>query len=563
MLKSVNTELPPHLQKYIVEQNYSRYTSADQAVWRYCLRQLKKFLSVHGHHSYLNGLEKTGIHSETIPLISEMSEHLQKFGWRAMPVSGFIPPATFMELQSLSILPIASDMRSIAHLLYTPAPDIVHEAAGHAPILADTEYADYLRRYSQVAKKSIISKEDLDLYEAIRELSDIKENPNSTLEDIAKSEKKLIQISNSMTHISEATQLSRMNWWTAEYGLIGDLENPKIYGAGLLSSVGESRHCLSSQVKKIPLTLDCIQQGYDITEPQPQLFVTPDFKTLIQVLNELSETMAYKTGGISGLDKAIQAESVNTVEFDSGFQISGVCAEYILDENKNIIFIKLNGASQICVKDTEIPGHGKDYHSHGYSTPIGVFSSSSETVGDTVVFKYQSGFEIKGLLSDVFILNRDQKIYRFTDATATYQGKIYFQPEWGDFDVITGHSVSSVFGGPADRLSYGETTDFTVQRVPEVKYSDEQKKLFAIYQKIRDLRSIKNIQDSDVEKIFKNALDVFQNDWLLYIELLEISTKNKLSQKINSEIQQHLKKISQIKPELLSVINDGILLAHE
>lgn len=132
--------LPEHLKKYIVEQNYDRYTPLDQAVWRYCLRQLKKFLSVHGHESYLTGLEKTGIDVESIPKISDMSEKLQKFGWRALPVSGFIPPAAFMELQSLSILPIASDMRSIDHLLYTPAPDIVHEAAGHAPIIVDPEY---------------------------------------------------------------------------------------------------------------------------------------------------------------------------------------------------------------------------------------------------------------------------------------------------------------------------------------------------------------------------------------------------------------------------------------
>ena len=117
-----------------------------------------------------------------------------------------------MELQSLSVLPIASDMRSIDHLLYTPAPDIVHEAAGHAPILIEPEYASYLKEYAQVAKKAIISKEDLDLYEAIRELSDIKENPQSTPEQITQAEQKLQTTIKSTTHVSEATELSRMNW---------------------------------------------------------------------------------------------------------------------------------------------------------------------------------------------------------------------------------------------------------------------------------------------------------------------------------------------------------------
>ena len=58
-----------------------------------------------------------------------------------------------------------------------------------------------------------------------------------------------------------------MNWWTAEYGLIGEIDDPKIYGAGLLSSVIESYHCLSEKVEKIPYTIDSTKYDYDITEP--------------------------------------------------------------------------------------------------------------------------------------------------------------------------------------------------------------------------------------------------------------------------------------------------------
>ena len=78
-----------------------------------------------------------------------------------------------------------------------------------------------------------------------------------------------------------------MNWWTVEYGLIGDIKCPQIYGAGLLSSVSESQNCLSKEVKKIPFSLDCINTSYDITEPQPQLFVTPNFEKLSEVLDEI------------------------------------------------------------------------------------------------------------------------------------------------------------------------------------------------------------------------------------------------------------------------------------
>ena len=76
-------------------------------------------------------------------------------------------------------------------------------------------------------------------------------------------------------------------------------ENPKIYGAGLLSSIGESKSCLSNTVKKLPYTLEAALMAFDITNPQPQLFVTPDFAHLSQVLEEFADTMALKKGGLS------------------------------------------------------------------------------------------------------------------------------------------------------------------------------------------------------------------------------------------------------------------------
>ena len=60
---------------------------------------------------------------------------MSNIGWGAVPVRGFIPPWAFMEFQALGILPIACDMRNSEHLTYTPAPDIVHESAGHSPII--------------------------------------------------------------------------------------------------------------------------------------------------------------------------------------------------------------------------------------------------------------------------------------------------------------------------------------------------------------------------------------------------------------------------------------------
>ena len=279
--------IPPHLRKFIVEQNYENYTAIDHAVWRFIMRISKKFFESHAHISYLEGLRKTGITIDRIPYVDDMDYKLSQFGWGAVCVRGFIPPAAFMELQSRGILAIAADMRTLEHLTYTPAPDIVHEAAGHAPILADSDYAVYLHNYGEISSKAISSRDDYNLYLAIRELSDVKEDAFSTDAQIQKAELDLESAIENFDYVSEAAYLARMNWWTVEYGLVGDIDDPKIYGAGLLSSVGESQNCLSDKVQKIHFSLDCINTSYDITEPQPQLFVTPDFGKLSEVLEEI------------------------------------------------------------------------------------------------------------------------------------------------------------------------------------------------------------------------------------------------------------------------------------
>ena len=122
---------------------------------------------------------------------------------------------------------------------------------------------------------------------AIRKLSDLKEDREATKQEIDNEEEELKSAREAESRPSEATLLSRLHWWTVEYGLIGTINNPKIYGAGLLSSVGESQNCLKSNVKKIPLTIDCINYSYDITEQQPQLFVAQDFSDHVKLLELL------------------------------------------------------------------------------------------------------------------------------------------------------------------------------------------------------------------------------------------------------------------------------------
>ena len=252
-MKSIKNIIPRHLKKYIVNQNYSQYNEINQSTWRFIMKISIDFFKKYGHKIYIDGLDKTGITIDKIPKISDINNKLNKFNWSAIPVRGFIPPNAFMEFQSLKILPIAADMRTHKHLTYTPAPDIVHEAAGHAPIIANKDYSNYLINYGEVANKAIMSSEDMELYYAIRALSDIKEKSNVPKNEIKKYNQKLKKAYKNITYTSESALLSRMNWWTVEYGLIGDINNYKIYGAGLLSSVEESENCISDNIKKIPL----------------------------------------------------------------------------------------------------------------------------------------------------------------------------------------------------------------------------------------------------------------------------------------------------------------------
>lgn len=570
--------LPAHLKRYVVQQDYSRYTPVDQEVWRYIMRQLIDFLSEHAPACYRDGLRKTGIEVDRIPEIEKMSEKLERFGWRAVPVSGFIPPAAFMELQALGYLPIASDMRSVDHLLYTPAPDIVHEAAGHAPILIEPEYAGYLRAYAQVAKKAIISRHDMDQYEAIRHLSDLKEDADSTPKDIRDAEERLAKVTSEIGHLSEAALLSRMNWWTAEYGLIGTLEEPRLFGAGLLSSVGEATACLLPKVKKIPLTLDCINYSYDITEQQPQLFVTPSFGHLVTVLEELAETMAYRMGGVAGLEKARLAETPNTVELNSGVQISGKLKAYQTFEGEPA-YLQFEGRTQISLDCQELPGHSANYHAAGFGSPVGFLLGVSKCLSEMneadlseigiVVdgktrLEFANGTVVSGVVNG-WLRSPTAKlmIISFRDCTVTRDGSVLFDPSWGIFDMAVGSSVVSVFGGPADRLAYGETDDFVAKVVPRKVWPPAVLERHRLYQEIRDIRegiasglAADSFTDrlNDLVSLLKTR---FPQEWLARLGVLEIAAKLPSSSS-KTQLENDLRSLESDDPAVRKLVEDGL-----
>ena len=579
--------LPDHLKEFVVEQNYSQYTWRDQATWRYIMRQSREYFKGHAHEIYLLGLEKTGIPISSIPDIEKMDAVLNDFGWGAVCVCGFIPPLAFLDFQALHVLPIAADMRTLEHIAYTPAPDIVHEAAGHAPIIADEAYATFLRRYAKLARRSIFSHEDVKLYEAIRVLSDVKENPDSTADMITKAEHELEQAVDSMTWVSEAAQVARMYWWTAEYGLVGSCEAPKIYGAGLLSSLSESRTCMGADVQKIPLSVDCIKQSYDITKPQPQLFVAKDFKHLVEVLGELEEKMSFVKGGIHGLKTAKKAKALTTTVFDSGLCISGLCADFKA-EGERIDFVRWDGPVQLAFEDEELPGHGRERHEHGFSTPCGAWKNTTKDPsqltdqdleqigirnGEHCMLELSSGITVEGLVKGWLRKSGRLLLITFDQCTVRHGDKVLFEPSWGEFDLGIGGEVKSVYGGPADWEKFGDYNFGKASTVPgrTSPYTEKELKIFDIYQGLRRMREnaeaeldIKSLQ-TQLRGLSQDICNEFPEEWLLGVEVFEIlhqvlaidPESSPWAQELRDKIRSHHNQ----SPRAFNFIEQGFKLA--
>lgn len=549
-------KIPGHLKKYIVPQNYKKYTAEDQAIWRYLMKRITALQHQYGHKDCIKGMKKTGITFHKIPKISEMDKKLQEFGWRAVSVSGFLPPKAFMGFQAHGILPIASELRTLQHINYTPAPDIVHEAVGHAPLLIHPVFSCFLKEYARVVRKALVSSQDIKIYEAIRHLSDIKEDPSSKKADIEKASKRLRTLQKNLSFVSESSRLSRFIWWTSEYGLIGTLKNPKLYGAGLISSVGETEKCFNSKIKKIPLSRDCLNHSYDITSFQPQLFVTPDFEYLLEVLDDISSQLAWQKGGLYGVREALKSKTLNTVELNTGLQISGVLERKIQFKNQ-ICFLKFSGPSQLSFKGRELPGQGKNYHKEGYSTPLGLMIQPKDFKAGEINLHFPSGIHLNGKVKDKIEKKGKLLLITLINCLVRRGEDILYKPDWGPFDLAVGQSIASVFSGAADEKAFEVEDSFKPSLVPLRHYSQEEKIRFKIY---RNISSVEKEKDSATkQKLLKKLFIQLQAKtppfWLAGLELLQ---QAKGFPKIRQNIANWLKKLKTTHPSFKTLIEKGL-----
>lgn len=568
--------LPAHLKQFIKPQDYEEYTPINQAVWRYVMRKNVDYLSRVAHESYLDGLKKTGIDIDHIPSMYGMNRILKEIGWAAVAVDGFIPPNAFMEFQAYNVLVIASDIRQLENIEYTPAPDIIHEGAGHAPIIANPEYAEYLRRFGEIGCKAISSARDYEIYDAIRLLSILEEAEGTPAEELEAARRRVDELQNEPAEPSEMALVRNLHWWTVEYGLIGAVDNPKIYGAGLLSSIGESAWCMTDNVKKLPYDINAAYQGFDITKPQPQLFVTPDFAHLSLVLEEFANKMALRTGGLSSVKKLIDSKALGTVELSTGLQISGVFSNVIENEGKPF-YLQTTGGTALAYREKELVGHGIDYHAEGFGSPVGKLKGINLSIedmsprdlraydiyeGETVTLEFEGDIVVTGeIITGKRNLQGKIILISFKNCTVTHGDTVLFMPEWGIYDMAVGKKVISAFSGPADVHSFNLVGHVPSSKTIKAKKTPERIELEALYQNVRDLREGRTAALS-LSDVFSALQQKHSDDWLLSVEIAELLHAQN-NNALLDEVVAHLEELKLKRPKVAHLITDGLSLIFE
>ena len=285
-LGSINS-IDAVVRDYAIEQAYDSYTPAEHRTWQSVTTSLESVLIGKTAENYRTAFAGTGMTTSSIPRLFDINESLGKFDWRAIVVEGFIPPDVFMALQANQILPITKFIRTPEQLGYTPIPDIVHEAAGHLPMLYVPEYRNFLARLGDIGSRVSLTDSDLRLYETQKHLAELEAAQGTTSTQIRharESVRHAVDVANSQP-TSAARKIARFHWWTVEYGLIES--DHKIYGAGLLSSVSEV-----ANIPKVPhkrLAIECCDQSFDIDHVQPFYYVADSWIHLMDELDNLEK----------------------------------------------------------------------------------------------------------------------------------------------------------------------------------------------------------------------------------------------------------------------------------
>lgn len=226
---------------YTCEQDWSQYTAQDHDTFRRLLARQCALLPGHAAHAFIEALPALGA-DQGIPRFEDVNRRLRvATGWEIVAVPGLISEKAFFELLAHRRFPVTDWIRRPEEFDYIVEPDVFHDLFGHVPLLFDPVFADYVQRYGQGGLRA---------------------------------------------HALGAGELlSRLYWYTIEFGLIRQTDGLRAYGAGILSSAGELVHSVRSlQPRRIALDLErCMRTRYKIDDFQATYFVIDSFEQLFDM----------------------------------------------------------------------------------------------------------------------------------------------------------------------------------------------------------------------------------------------------------------------------------------
>jgi phenylalanine-4-hydroxylase len=231
---------------YNLKQEYDNYTETDFLVWKLLYEKQMQILPDRAAQAYIDGLKEMNFHADEIPRFDYVNKVLSKTtGWQIEVVPGLIPDKDFFELLANKKFPSSTWLRKLENLDYLEEPDMFHDCFAHMPLLSTQFFVDFLQELSKIALK----------------------------------------------HIDDALAvelIGRIYWFTVEFGLIQEAQGLRIYGAGILSSAGESVFCLGDEANRRPFDIkEIIELHYYKDHFQDRYYVINNYKDLFDAIPEI------------------------------------------------------------------------------------------------------------------------------------------------------------------------------------------------------------------------------------------------------------------------------------
>jgi phenylalanine-4-hydroxylase len=248
-----------------IHQPYELYSQANHEAWRRLFARMESRWRTYANPRFLQGIDNLCLDPARVPHLDDVNRFLSPLtGFKAKPVSGYVPAFLFFDCLRNREFPTTITIRDADSLDYLPEPDIFHDIAGHVPMHTDRAFADTLVRFGDCAHTaaSIVASIP-DERERIRRLTSIQK------------------------------AMARFFWFTIEFGLMRDGNALKVYGSGRLSSYGEIAHAIDApEVQRFPLQLEwVVNQYFEIDHYQPLLFIVDSFDHLFELVGELERWM--------------------------------------------------------------------------------------------------------------------------------------------------------------------------------------------------------------------------------------------------------------------------------